>query len=74
MILAIHGAAGGWDELVIALVAFGVMWMAVKLAGRKANADDDDDDDEAVPEPAALAADAAHRERKDPAPPAAPRA
>jgi hypothetical protein len=39
--------AGGWDELLIALVAFGVLWGAVKLAGRKsADADDEDDDDE----------------------------
>ena len=39
-----HGVAGGWDELLIAIVAFGVLWLAVKLAGRK-SADDDEDDD-----------------------------
>jgi cell division septation protein DedD len=67
MILAIHGVAGGWDELAIALVAFGVMWVAVKLAGRKAQ-DDDDDEDEAVPH----VADPVHKEHQDPVPPATP--
>ena len=33
--LLLNGAAGGWDELAIALVALGVLWIAVKLAGRK---------------------------------------
>jgi hypothetical protein len=42
MLLVLHGAAGGWDELIIALVAFGVMWIAVKLAGRKPATDVDD--------------------------------
>jgi hypothetical protein len=35
MMLLLHGEAGGWDELIIAVVAFGVLWVAVKLAGRK---------------------------------------
>ena len=40
----VHGAAGGWDEVIIAVVAFAVLWLAVKLAGRKpAPADDEDD-------------------------------
>lgn len=44
MILALHGENGGWDELLIALVAFGVLWAAVKLAGRKpADADESED-------------------------------
>jgi hypothetical protein len=43
MILLLHGAAGGWDELLIAAVAFGVLWFAVKLAGRKPAQDDDED-------------------------------
>jgi len=34
-VLVLHGEAGGFDELVIALVAFGVLWLAVRLAGRK---------------------------------------
>jgi hypothetical protein len=75
MILAIHGVAGGWDELAIAVVAFGVMWVAVKLAGRQAHDDDEDDakDDDTLRERAALAADSAHQEHKDPAvPPATP--
>ena len=62
MTLLLHGAAGGWDELLIALVAFGVMWIAVKLAGRKPAAGDDEDADPLVKE-----------ELEDPAhPPATP--
>ena len=55
----LHGEAGGWDELLIAAVAFGVLWIAVKLAGRKPAAQDDDADqvesgelEDAVPPPA----------------------
>ncbi|MGI9148630.1 MAG: hypothetical protein ACR2IK_19140 [Chloroflexota bacterium] len=33
--LLLNGAAGSWDELAVALVAVGVLWLAVKLAGRK---------------------------------------
>jgi hypothetical protein len=47
MTLLLHGEAGGWDELLIALVAFAVLWIAVKLAGRKP-ADDDEEADAAV--------------------------
>jgi len=42
MLLLFHGAAGGLDELVIAVVAIGVLWLAVKLAGRKPSAEDDE--------------------------------
>jgi hypothetical protein len=42
--LLLHGEAGGWDELIIAVVAIGILWAAVKLAGRKPV------DDEAPPE------------------------
>ena len=55
MLLALHGATGGWDELLIALVAFGVMWIAFKLAGRKPAADDDEaalDEAQSLEEPA----------------------
>ena len=45
MILALHGVAGGWDEILIAVGAFAVLWIAVKLAGRKP-ADGDEDADE----------------------------
>jgi hypothetical protein len=74
MILAIHGVAGGWDELAIAVVAFGVMWVAVKLAGRKAQDDDDEEHDgeDAGPDGRALAAEPAHQEHEDPVPPATP--
>jgi cell division septation protein DedD len=43
MLLLLNGATGGWDELAIALVALGVLWLAVKLAGRKRAGQDDDD-------------------------------
>jgi hypothetical protein len=42
MLLLFHGAAGGLDELVIAVVAISVLWLAVKLAGRKPSAEDDE--------------------------------
>jgi len=42
MTLLLNGAAGGWDELAIALIALGVIWVAVKLAGRKPPAEDED--------------------------------
>ena len=36
MVLGVlHGEAGGWDELIIAVVALAVLWIAVKIAGRK---------------------------------------
>ncbi len=57
MILLLHGQAGGWDELLIAVVAFGVLWIAVKLAGRKPAAEDDTEENggehqDPVPPPA----------------------
>lgn len=33
--LLLHGEAGSWDELAIVVVGFVVIWLAVKLAGRK---------------------------------------
>ena len=58
--LLLNGAAGGWDELAIAVVALGVLWLAVKLAGRKRPGQEDDE--------AAL-----DEEHRDPAhPPASP--
>ena len=57
MILLLHGEAGGWDELIIAVVAFGVLWIAVKLAGRKPAAEDENEDNGG--------------EQKDPVPPPA---
>ena len=44
MVLVLHGAAGGWDELAIAVAAFVVLWIAVKVAGRKP-ADDEEDEE-----------------------------
>ena len=46
MVVLLHGAAGGWDELAIAVAALAVLWVAVKLAGRKSANDDEDDEDE----------------------------
>ena len=40
--LILHGAFGGLDELVIAVVAIGVLWIAVKLAGRKSGDEDEE--------------------------------
>ncbi|MBV9358475.1 MAG: hypothetical protein JO023_23440 [Chloroflexi bacterium] len=56
MVLLAHGALGGWDELAVVVVGFVVLWVAVKLAGRKpAGADDaataDDVDATTVEEP-----------------------
>ncbi len=42
LILAFHGVAGGLDELVIAIVAIGVLWLAVKLAGKKPASEEDE--------------------------------
>jgi hypothetical protein len=44
MVLLLHGAAGGLDELIIAAVALVVLWVAVKLAGRKPASDDQGDE------------------------------
>jgi hypothetical protein len=45
MLLLLHGDAGVWDELAIAVAALAVLWIAVKLAGRKSAGDDDDEDE-----------------------------
>ena len=44
MLLLLHGAAGGLDEIAIGVVALGVLWIAVKLAGRKPAADDGEEE------------------------------
>jgi hypothetical protein len=63
MFVVLHGAAGGWDELAIAVAAFAVLWVAFKLAGRKAAEDDDEADDALQTEtPPAYALDALPRE------------
>ena len=56
----LHGEAGGLDELIIAVVAFGVLFLAVKLAGRKPADDAESDEDEQA-------------EQETTQPPAAPR-
>lgn len=45
----LHGVTGGFDELIIAVVAIGVLWLAVKLAGRKP-ADEDEEHEQAAAE------------------------
>ena len=62
--LFVHGAAGGWDELIIAAVAFAVLWLAVKLAGRKPAAADDEED--ATLEEAAAQEEAEHTQAAPP--------
>jgi hypothetical protein len=57
MVVLLHGEAGAWDELAIAVAALAVLWIAVKLAGRKSAGDDDDEsqpapDQEEQPDPA----------------------
>jgi divalent metal cation (Fe/Co/Zn/Cd) transporter len=41
MVLLAHGALGGWDELAVVVIGFVVLWVAVKLAGRKPATTDD---------------------------------
>ena len=60
MLLFVHGEAGGWDELAIAVAAFAVLWVAVKLAGRKSAADGDAELDEEERAHAEAVYDAAH--------------
>jgi len=54
--LILHGVAGGLDELIIAVVAIGVLWLAVKFAGRKPAEETDEESvtaDEEQADPAA---------------------
>jgi hypothetical protein len=78
MMLFVHGAAGGLDELIIAAVAFAVLWLAVKLAGRKPAETDDEQDAtlrDAAPEGGGAASDEALAEvEARPNTPAPPRA
>jgi hypothetical protein len=50
MLLLLHGDAGAWDELAIAVAALAVLWIAVKLAGRKSAGDDEEEDGEPEPQ------------------------
>jgi hypothetical protein len=47
MVVLLHGAVGGWDEVAVAVAAFAVLWVAVKLAGRKPASDDEDEEESA---------------------------
>jgi hypothetical protein len=57
-VLILHGLAGGWDELLVAVVAIGVLWLAIKLAGRKPS-----EEEEEVEEPATAEVDQEQRDR-----------
>jgi hypothetical protein len=59
MLLLLHGDTGSWDEIAIAVAAFVVLWVAVKLAGRKSSDDDEAADDLGVTTPEAEAVEAA---------------
>ena len=48
MAVLLHGAVGGWDEVAIAVAAFVVLWVAVKVAGRKPAGEHDDHDEESL--------------------------
>jgi hypothetical protein len=50
MLFVLHGVAGGWDELIIAVAAVGVLWLAVKFAGRKPSAEDEEQESAAAAE------------------------
>jgi hypothetical protein len=67
MVVLLHGAAGGWDEVAIAVAAFAVLWVAVKLAGRKPASDDDDEDGDAESEPKTSPSAGRTEEQRDPA-------
>lgn len=45
----LHGAAGFFDELVIVVIAVGVLFVAIRLAGRTPAEDDEDLADDVAP-------------------------
>jgi hypothetical protein len=47
MVVLLHGDVGGWDEVAIAVAAFAVLWLAIKLAGRKPASDEEGGDEDA---------------------------
>jgi hypothetical protein len=61
MLLLLHGDAGSWDEIAIAVAAFVVLWVAVKLAGRKPADGDEEEDEVGVTESGAQAVDKSAR-------------
>ena len=65
MLVLLHGAAGGWDEIAIAVAALAVLWVAVKLAGRKGPNDDDEDEETAHAVAEELPKEPAGEERQD---------
>ena len=67
VIAFLHGEAGGWDELLIAAVALGVLWVAVKLAGRKSG-DDEPSSEQSEPEASERSEEQDHEPVEPPAP------
>ena len=67
MLLLLHGDAGSWDEIAIAVAAFVVLWVAVKLAGRKPSDDDEAEDDLGVTQPEAEAVETIEEPSRRPA-------
>jgi hypothetical protein len=67
MMLVLHGVAGGWDEFVIVVLAFAVLWIAVKLAGRKPAGEDADVTEDEL----AVDVESTEEHKRPPAPPAA---
>jgi hypothetical protein len=67
MVVLLHGAAGAWDELAIAVVALAVLWGAVKLAGRKPATDDEGEDEDGVAAQLDDKPEGEHDTRRDPA-------
>ena len=47
----LHGAGGFADELFIVVLAFAVLWLTIRLNGKKRAKDDEDDDLDAETEP-----------------------
>jgi hypothetical protein len=68
MVVLLHGAAGGWDEVAIAVAAFAILWVAIKLAGRRPANVDEDEDENADDAPASdtLRTEATSQEHTDP--------
>ena len=54
LLILFHGVTGGFDELIIAVAAIGILWLAIKFAGRKpADEESDAEADDVAEAPAA---------------------
>jgi hypothetical protein len=59
--LILHGEGGYLDELVIVVIGFAVLWVAVRLSGRR-SADADEETEEDTPEALAVGHPQSHDE------------